>query len=123
MDPETKKALQTEVPTSEVRKVFVVIFLLFAPFILFIVVPDLKEYTIMFGGKTIIAYYLFLAVLVFRALWRDRVAYVEIERRIDEKMERRPILRPLWVASKVCETVAGLAAIALVIYLFILLFA
>lgn len=77
----------------------------------------------MFGGKTIIAYYLFLAVLVFRALWRDRVAYVEIERHIDEKMERRPILRPLWMASKVYETVAGLAAIALVIYLFILLFA
>ena len=122
MDPETKSALNSEVPPAVLRQVFLGIFLFLAPLLLLVLYPDFNEQPFAFGGKTILAYYLLLIAVCVRLIWKDRAKLVEVEQRTDEKMRSRPVLGPVWRIVRVVELIGGVFALVFFAYLVVVLF-
>ena len=122
MDPNTKSALNSEVPPKVLWQVFLGIFLFLAPAVLLVVYPEFNEHPFAFGGKSVAAYYLVLVGLYFRVAWKDREKLIEAEQRTDEKMRDRPILGPLWRIGKLLDLVGGIFFLGLLVYLLVALF-
>jgi len=117
VDTDIKKTLQTEVPTAEVRKVFLGIFLVLLPFLSLVFLSATPVHEFLFGGKRMLAYYLLLFALFARAMWRERHVIAKVERDIDAKYEGRPVLGPLHKFRRLLETIFGLATLVLFAYM------
>ena len=116
MDPIPKKELRNDVPAEAVRFVFVAAFLIFAPIILFLALPNVNDHPLMLKGKTIIFYYFALAILAMVLMWKRRKDFAVIESRIETKINKRPVLRFVYLAGDLVSGIVAIATVALILY-------